>query len=583
MSQEGEELSEVESCSSVVSAGQSVRRSTRRKAIPLQTEADQVKEGDVKVDLTPQSESCSSVVSESQRVTRSRRKTRPRSSAKQQTGDSELSDAESCTSSVLEVSKSTSGRSTRSRRQTGPIPIHLDEGPEGSLSPASRTRRTRAARGKAAVDVSEPPSCDSEGFESGTSFSISTPQQGKSVQKIADSDSDLTDVQSLLGSPYSTRSRGTPCSSRTGSGSSSRGALASRHLIKDLSIVSEKAAEPTDEAKISLHNSQLECTVIAEDNDCTLLEENESQNIEEKEDVNEKKVSDPESVEAEVARTDEEVIVVSDEDSSVAAVSKPAVSVELQQEEPCTESERRDTSEVEMMQETEPPSSDLLEPSVTVTLCERTPEITEETEDKEEAMEAADGDAHLSQTDKAVDEAVVVETSHREEEEKEGKMEVITLDSDDQQVVESREVEPIQVSPEIPVDSAPEKPKDVIVQKTKVISLLDSSEDEDESSDEEDRDVSEEEDSMSGANERGGPSKAASTSVQGLFMVDTRPGEEADEQYYVERLTEKEKATEGERAEQEEEEEEEFVDEEGDNDDEDEDAMILFSSRNPEL
>ncbi|XP_074523839.1 deoxynucleotidyltransferase terminal-interacting protein 2 isoform X2 [Halichoeres trimaculatus] len=594
VSQEDEEISEVESCSSVVSAAKSVRKSTRRKVIPPQAEADQVKEGDVKVDLTLHSESCSSVVSESQRVSRSQRKTRSRSSTKQQTGDSELSDAESCTSSIVEVSKSTRGKSTRSRKQTGPIPIHLDEASEGSLSPASRPGRTRAARGKAAVDVSEPPSCDSDGFESGPSSRMSTRRRGKSVQKIADYDSDLTDVQSTLGSPYSTRSRGTPCSSRTGSGSSSRGALASRHLIKELSIVSEKAAEPTEEEETSLNDSQLESTVIAEDNDCTLLEEDNSQNVEEKEDEEEKRVSDLESVEVEVARKEKEVIVIPDEDPVVAeeSVSKPAVTIKLQQEEPCTDSEHRDTSEVETMQETEPPLSDLLEPSVTVTICEKTPETTEETEDREEAMEAADVDAHLSQKDKVVDEAVVVETSPSEEEEEEEQergenMEVITLDSDDQQVVDSSEVESIQVSSSEQqttlVDSAPEQPKDVIVQKTKVISLLESSEDEDESAEEEERDVSEEGDSVSGANERAGPSKAAGASVQGLFMIDTRPGEEADEHYYKERPTEQERATEGDRAEQEEEEDDEFVDEEGDEDDDDEDAMILFSSRNPDL
>ncbi|XP_034559519.1 deoxynucleotidyltransferase terminal-interacting protein 2 [Notolabrus celidotus] len=605
VSQEEEQVSEADSCSSaasVLKAGHSVRRSTRKKTIPTRADPDQVEEGDVQGDLVTQSESCSSVVSESKRVTRSYRKTR--SSAKQQPGDSELSDMESCMSGISEVSKSTTRRSTRSRRQTGSIPINLDEATESSPAPTPRPRRARSAREKAAatVHVDEPPNCDSEGFESGPNYSKSTCRWGKQGPMITDSDSELTDVQSPLGSPCSTRSRGTPCSSRTGSGSSSRGVRASRHSIKDLSIVLEKAAEPTEEEGSSFNDSRLESTVLAEDKDCTLLEDDESQNVEEKEDENQRKESDLTSVEEDVVREEKDVNVLPEGEPLVAEVAeedvcKPAVTVEFQQEEPCAERKLRDTSEMEMIQETEPPSSELLEPSVTATLCGSTPEIIEEAEDKEEAMEAADVDANLSQTDKAVDEAVVVETrpseekGEREEEgEREEKMEVSTVAIEDQQVVDSREVESIQVSSnekqKIQVDSTPEPPKDVIVQKTKVISLLESSEDEDEDAEEEERDVSEkeeEEDLECRAEERGGPSKAASTSVGGLFMIDTRPGEEADEHYYKDRLTEEEKATKGEGVEQEEvEEEEDFVDEEGEDDD-DEDAMILFSSRNPNL
>uniref|UniRef100_UPI0037E7CD04 deoxynucleotidyltransferase terminal-interacting protein 2 n=1 Tax=Semicossyphus pulcher TaxID=241346 RepID=UPI0037E7CD04 len=571
VSQEDEDISEVESCSSAVSAlkaGQSVRRSTRRKTVGA---------GGVKVDLVPESESCSSVVSDSKRVTRSQRKTRSRSS-KQQTEESELSDAESCASSVSGVSKSITRRSTRSRRQTGPIPIHLDGASESSLSPAPRTRRTRAARGKS--DVSEPPSCDSEGFESGPTYSMTTRRRGKAAPKMVDSDSELTDVHSPMGSPSSARSRGTPCSSRTGSGSSSRGAPATRHSVKDLSIVIEKAAEPVEE-DTSFNDSRLDSTVI-EDADCTLLEEDKSQTSEDKEAVNS---VDPTSAEADVAEEEKEVEAIPEEVSEE-AVSERAVTVEHQQEELCAESKHRDTSEMEAMQETEP-SPEPVQPSVTVTLCERTPEAAEETEDKDEAKEAADVDGKSSQAD----EAVVVETRPREEEEEGEKMDVSTLNRDAQQVVESIQVTSSEQH-KITVDSAPEQqPKDVVVQKTKVISLLESSEDEDESAEEgegeeEERDGSEgeeEEDLGYTAEERGGPSnscEAAGTSVDGLFMIDTRPGEEADEHYYNAREEEK-KASKEEGVEKEEE-DEEFMDEEGDDDD-DEDAMILYSSRNPQL
>ncbi|XP_037625897.1 deoxynucleotidyltransferase terminal-interacting protein 2 [Sebastes umbrosus] len=568
-SQEDEEISEVESCSSAVSASkasQSIRRSTRRKLIP---DPAHVEAGDVKAD-------------ESQRVTRSQRKsTRIRSSAKQQTEDSELSDADSCVSSVSGVgtSMSTARRSMRSRTQAGPIPLHLDEASEGSKSPTPATRSSRAVRGKAAtVVVSEPQSCDSEGFESGPTYSMTTRRRGKSQStgpKALDSDSDLTDVHSPMGSPCTTRSRGTPCSSRTGSGSSSRGARATRSSIKGCSIVLEKAREPAEEDK-SLNDSRLESTVIVEDADCTLVEEDESQALEEeqKEVVNSTELT---SNEADTVSVEKGVIVIS-EDEEEEAISEPAVTVRHQQEEPCAENKDGDITEKEMMPETIPPSEPLKPcPSVTVTSRESAPEITPEAEEKDEGMEEADVDAHTSQGD----EGAVVETGPSEEEE----MEVSTSHGDAQQVVEAQ-VESIQVTSSqqqnITVASAPEQqPKDVIVKSTKVISLLESSEDEDEDAEEEDGEVSEEEEEET-EDLVAGPSQkceaAASSSVGGLFMIDTRPGQEADEEYYKEKPTEEE---EEERVEQEEQ-DEEFVDEEGDDDD-DEDAEILYSSRNPQL
>ncbi|XP_042339996.1 deoxynucleotidyltransferase terminal-interacting protein 2 [Plectropomus leopardus] len=601
VSQEDEEVSEVESCSSAVSASkvsQSSRRSTRRKTIPKSPKPTQVETGDVKVELALESESCGSVVSESQRVTRSQRKTAlSRSSARQQTEDSELSDAGSCVSSVsgAELAKSTSRRATRSRRQRGPIPIHLDEASESSQSPAPRARRGRAARGKDGdtVDVSEPPSCDSEGFESGPTYSKISRWRGKNqlaAPKGADSDSDLTDVHSPMGSPCSTRSRGTPCSSRTGSGNSSRGTRATRQSVKDCSIILEKPSEQTEE-DTSLNESRLENTVIAEDAECTLLEEDENKTSEDKEGVNS---IDETPDEADTMSVSKGVNVISEEDSSLVsgglvsageAVVTPAVTVSHQQEEPCAENKVGSTSEMEMMQETAPPS----EPSkpcqsVIVTECDSAAEITEETEEKVEVTEVAASNTHSSQGD----EAAAVETGPSEEE----KMEVSTLDGDAQQVVESSEVqvESIQVmssqQQNITVDSAPEQePNDIVVHSKKIISLLESSEDEDEDLEEEEREVSEEdeeEDLEYHADDRPGPSQkceAAAASVDGLFMIDTRPGQEADEQYYKERPTEEEDASKEQGVEQEEQ-DEEFVDEEGD-DDEDEDAEILFLSRDP--
>ncbi|XP_030289525.1 deoxynucleotidyltransferase terminal-interacting protein 2 [Sparus aurata] len=588
VSQENEAVSEVESCSSVVSAskvGRSSRRSTRRKTTPDSSDPAPTEAGDAKVDSAQEAESCSSVVSESQRVTRSLRKIpRTRSSAKPQTVESELSDADSCMSSVsgAELSKSTTRRSVRSRRQTAPIPINLDEAAESSLSPAPMTRTTRATRGKAAaiVDVSESLSCNSEGFESGPTYSMSTRRRGKA--KAMDSDSELTDTHSPVGSPCSTRSRGTPCSSRTGSGNSSRGA--SRHSVKDLSIGLEKAVDSAEE-DTSLNDSKLESTVIAVDADSTLLEEDKSQTPEEDEDQHEKS-TDLASNEPDTIREEKGLIVISDEDSLLAppvseeSASEPVVTITHQQEEPRDENKDEDTSEMEVKQEAVQ-SSEPAEPcpSVTVTLCERTNDTTEEAEEKDEEMEVADVDSHPSQRD----EDAVVETLPSEEE----KMEASTLNSDAEQVVEAQ-VESIQVTPSqqhsITVDSGTDQqPEDITIQNKKVISLLESSDDEDDD-EEEERDVSEEEDVELMAEDGGGPSKkaaAAGPSLGGLFMIDTRPGEEADEQYYVEKPTEEKTASKDEKDEQEEQ-DEEFVDEEGDDDD-DEDANILYSSRNPLL
>ncbi|XP_031719693.1 deoxynucleotidyltransferase terminal-interacting protein 2 [Anarrhichthys ocellatus] len=578
---EDDEISEVESCSSAVSASkasQSVRRSTRRKTIPKSPVPAEV--GDVKVES----------VSKSQRVARSQRKTAgPRSSAKQQTEDSELSDADSYVSSV-----STTRRATRSRRQTGPIPLHLDETSEGSQSPAPRARMSRAAKGSAAaaVDVSEPQSCDSEGFESGPTYSMTTRRWGKTrpaCPKALDSDSEPADGHSQMGSPCTTRSKETPCSSRTGSGSSSRSARAARSSIKDCSIVLEKTMEDT-----SINDSMLERTVILADADCTLLEGDENQPLEEKEKEKEGvDRTDLTPTEADTMSVEKGVVVISEEDSpswslkisdspacAEEAVITPAVTDRHQQEEPRAENTDGDASEKTVMQETIQPSEPLKpQQSATATSCESASEITEETEEKDEAMEVAHVDAHAPQGD----EDAAVETGPSEEE----KMEVSTLNIDAQQVVDSNEVqvESIQVTSSqqqsITVDSDPEQqPKDVIVQNTKIISLLESSEDEDE-----EREVSGEvEEDEFPAEERAGPSQkceAAAASVEGLFMIDTRPGQEADEQYYKERPTEEqEKATKEDKVEQEEQ-DEEFVDEEGDDDDED--AEFLFSSRNPQL
>ncbi|KAK5870238.1 hypothetical protein PBY51_024891 [Eleginops maclovinus] len=586
-----EEVSEVESCSSAVSASRAVRRSTRKKTIPKSPETAPVEAGDANLG----NESCSSVVSESTRVTRSQRKpARARSSAKPPPEDSEISDADSCLSSASAL-RSTTRRSTRTRRQTGPIPIHLDEASEGSQSPRSRRSLIPSRNAAAAVDYHEPLSCDSDGFDSGPTSSMSTRRRGKARSNALDSEP--TDVHSQVGSPVSTHSRGTPSSSRTGSGSSTT--RTTRTSAMDCSVILEKM-----EQENSLNDSRLDGTVI--DADCTLLEEEKSLAVETEgvdtpdptlnEAVQEDKSLTVEKTEAvsaadvtlnEAFRMNEDtgVTVISDDDSPVMspliserlqeAVSEAAVTVIHQQEEPCAEDKDKAASEMEVMQEAIPPS----EPSVTVTPPGE--EITEGAGEKDEALEEEETDAPTLQREEALDKEAVVETGPGEKE----KMEVSTLQTDAQQEMEASEVEAIQVTSSqqqsITVETdAEQEAKDVIVQKTKVISLLESSEDEEEEAEEEEKEVYVEEEEE----EKAGPSlrpEAAAASVDGLFMIDTRPGQEVDELYYKEKLTEEEE----EKAKKEGgvEQDEEFEDEEGDDSDDDMDTEILFSTRNPHL
>jgi hypothetical protein len=128
----------------------------------------------------------------------------------------------------------------------------------------------------------------------------------------------------------------------------------------------------------------------------------------------------------------------------------------------------------------------------------------------------------------------------------------------------------------------------VIIQKSGVISLLESSDDEEDDDgnsrhsgegDERERQGSDGDEEAVCIEEAAGPSRpqaAAQSSADGLFVIDTRPGLQSDEHYYVDEKEEGDT-----EAIEEAQDEEEFVDEEGDDDDEDE--QVLFTSRNPQL
>ncbi|KAM4575105.1 deoxynucleotidyltransferase terminal-interacting protein 2 [Fundulus diaphanus] len=529
------EVSEVESSSSAVSPIKpGVRRSTRRKT------SDEAK-ADAKREMAPETESCRSAITDSQRVTRSQRRSAlTRSSARRLTEDSELSEAESFTSSA-------SGRGPR--RPIRPIPMHLEELSESSQSPTRTTRRTRATRGDAASteEDDKKPSCDSEGFESGPKYSLSSSGRTRSAVSKAAGDSESEEVE--VGS--STGSRGTPCSSRAGSGTSNRRAPTSRRSTKTSSAGLEKTEEPAEEESL-LDDSKLESTVIGEDGDCTLVEEEKSQTSGEEEGLDSAELTSS-GAEDEKEKTEDVTLP-----GSVCAgdISEPAVITKDLKEELSSENKAGEASEIEMMEETIPPSEPAQNlQSAPVTISEKDSEDIERVEKKQEAA-----DIHPTQADEPPEEEAAVEIQPRVEE----KLDV--------QVTASQKVA-------VSVESDSEQQsKDVVVQKTKTVSLLDSSDDEDGFDEEEEDLMSDEDDLGSREERRGEPSNlseaASSSAVDGLFLIDTRPGQDADQQYY------REEEDAADTVAEQEEEDEEFID---DDEDDDEDSKVLFLSRNSQL
>uniref|UniRef100_A0A3P9KYH8 Deoxynucleotidyltransferase, terminal, interacting protein 2 n=1 Tax=Oryzias latipes TaxID=8090 RepID=A0A3P9KYH8_ORYLA len=337
------DISDVESCSSAASKpGYGTPRRTRRTTGSESSGAHPPEVGGATVDPPVEVRSGGPVRLESQRVTR--RSTRSKTPAKRQPADSELSEPDSCTSSVSERT---------SRRQKRSIPVHTDQLAESS--PVRTLRQTRATRSRVVSTVSEPPSCDSEGFESGPSSSLSTRKKGK-VQsaKVLDSESEEVDLHSPV-SPCSTGSRTTPCSSRASSGTASR-----RRPLSRISAESQAVVVESDE---SLNDSKLETTVIAAED--TLLEEETVKLTEEQKDVNDDNLISKE------ARREKTDVPECDENDD----SGPAVMAKGQQREPSAEGNAGDSSEMETMQENI--SSSEASRSVTVSFCEKVPEMME--------------------------------------------------------------------------------------------------------------------------------------------------------------------------------------------------------------
>ncbi|XP_016301646.1 uncharacterized abhydrolase domain-containing protein DDB_G0269086-like isoform X2 [Sinocyclocheilus anshuiensis] len=220
-----DEASEVESCSSEVSTtrSRSAPRSLRKRVLTSAATKDAAKNDD---DDPTGTESCSSAVSvttamDTRRITRSHRKTAVPSA------EADSSEPESCSSSVSGLLGSVVRRSARNQKvkPTQLIPLSFEETTDTPSSPVSKKR---GSRHKTGVDEEN----ESDGCKSCPSMSPwrSTRRQPKLGE--SDSESVATDVCNSQGSPSPQRGRGTPCSSRTGSASSTRAVPVTRARSK---------------------------------------------------------------------------------------------------------------------------------------------------------------------------------------------------------------------------------------------------------------------------------------------------------------------------------------------------------------
>ncbi|XP_061681761.1 deoxynucleotidyltransferase terminal-interacting protein 2 [Syngnathoides biaculeatus] len=561
-----DELSEADSCSSLVSEQKTVKR-TRSSAVKVANDKADARD---------------SVRAESPKVTRSQRRS-ARIYTKLQLEESDVSDAESLTLDVLGTAalQSSSRRSARFRKLS-PIPFDLREPPESSPTRSRQERKRRTA-------ATDERSCDSEGFESGTDYTIArrrTVKTRSSSSKFAESDSDLTDGQSALGSPVSSRAS-------SGGGRQPRPLPNSTPLTNELHVVLENSTEGQ-----LLHASMLDSTVVAEEADGTLLEDEGGATLTSNE-AGGKEVRRPE---------------LNGEEVSV----QVAVASADHQGEPSPENQEEDVSAVEKMEATEPSTLRITSEDI------GRDDIKDDGPHKEASPEVRDlhGDVSGPQEEvqdvevrevkledaKAAQEAIM-EDSREEDGERideatpeeslpevtEAPRETSTVSRMEiEEEVEKKEDEPDgedtreRPGPSVRTEEtiasfvtegmSPKKSSSTdgkATWMTKMVSFVESSEEEEDVSDQEGDDM----DDWCGPSKEREKEAAAAQSVDGLFVVDTRPGQELDEDYYTERLTQEELVGAKEA------EEEEFVDEEAGTDDDDDcgEAALLTSSRNPLL
>ncbi|MCJ8734874.1 hypothetical protein PDJAM_G00240390 [Pangasius djambal] len=538
-----QEASKAESSSS--SLGKTPRRSTRgqKKPVPVLESTTSQEDGH------SEAESCSSVASLSARNTRSHRK--PAVAPE----DAAHSEADSCSSVVSGPQGSTVRRSTRSRgKVTEPIPIHLEQSETSEASVAFEPRRTRARRGKA-KSAEEDQAYDSEGCHSGPSLS----PRRTTRSWVADSDSEsVSTACTSLDSPCSTRGKGTPCSSRTGSASSNRAVRVtrSRRVRVTLGVLNIPSSASKSVKKNSEENEpEKDQAETKEDIPCLSVSTTKSdiEDVEEvEEDANNKTViaADQECSIAEGNNGDLTLTLDEDEAEVVKPESRQDISSETEKDvEKCREiaDEAMETHEPCSVQEVQ--AMEVESSSISVTTQKS---VTGQMMDK-----AAD------------DGAITVDQGPS----KEGVMEDTT---NEEGPSSSSEV----------CKTSIEKTKPV----KEFVSLLDSSEDEESDDDglsvdggnDEAGDLDSEDETCC-SEDLSGPSGAPdSLTGNGLFVIDARPGCQLSEKYYIDTTqNEGDDNVKGSKAV---EDEDDFVDEEGDDDEEeDEDSKVLFTTRKPAL
>lgn len=596
------DVSESESCCSVASDIQLTSRSRRRVSVQAKTsavdeqEASKTESSSLSLAKTPrrstrgqkkpapalgsstsqddehsEAESCSSVASLRTRVTRSCRK--PAVAPE----DATHSEADSCSSVISGPRGSTVRRSTRSRvKVTESIPIPLEQSETVETPAALEPRWTRGRSGKA-KSAEEDQAYDSE-CQSGPS--LSPRRTTRATSRVADSDSES--ILTSVDSPCSTQGKGTPCSSRTGSASSNRAVRVSRSVTRSVRVTvvnmsvpvtksvkkaSEENKSENDQAEttqdvpglsVSATKSDMEDeeemeedannkTVIAVDQKCSVAEDNDGDftlSLEEDEaevrikresrqDISSKTQKElPEAMDTHEASCVQEVQAMEKESSSASVTPQKCV----KRVDHKTRSNLRAEPDTEVRQ------------SFSQAACEENLKLVTEPEEKMEATK--------NLTDVAADEVAMKDTTNKEG----------------------------------PSSSS----KASSIEKTKLvkgcISLLDSSEDEE--SDDEDglsldggNDKAEDlesEDEVCRLEDQPGPSTAPDSFVgNSLFVLDTRPGRQPNEKYFIDTTQEERDDTDSKAVVD----EEDFVDEEGgdDDDEEDEDSKILFTTRKPAL
>ncbi|XP_048832784.1 deoxynucleotidyltransferase terminal-interacting protein 2 [Brienomyrus brachyistius] len=532
------DVSESESCCSEMSDRQNppegrVTRSRRRRTSPRQTTRPR-RDGDA----VSEADSVSSSVSatrepRTQRVTRSQRKSAMASrSAKQHTEEHE-SEPDSCSSNVSGLQSTVVRRTTRNRKFRAITPIPMSLGNDANSDVPPTVHSTRVTRAKQA-STSETAAFDSEGFESGPSRTprksspncVSTRSQGR-ILALPDSGSESTDACSSLASRRSTRTRGTPCSSRTGSANSNR-AVSVPQVRREACGSLVEAPEAVDVAKsVHLENS--------------LIKANEQEKTLTAEDVD--GLSSEKTVEAQVL-------------PEVA----PANSDKVTLLDSATEEKKDNEAEL----------------SDTAALTESSLVKAHQ----EEEANSIGGDVGMKEGYQMLDDtsSVVLNLSNQS-------VKLILSESDQKAEKESEDTK---ILLEEPTDNGAKEADHHKIAKKPCLILLDSSEDEDDSedgrsgqeseSDGDNMDSDGENQNSSSSQNQAGPSKREMPMpCSGLFVIDTQPGLGFDKYYLDEEQEMKENEVgEDDNDMEEDQDAEEFVDEEEDDDD----SELLFKSKN---